>query len=633
MGDGWGSLPSLDTLLEQGYTFPGDTGNPNAGRAQPPPGMTVDPTNPNYAQGVNAAGYLEQWQYNATTVWDPETQTMSPAGTWKRVAAYNMPEPKTGGAGSTWRPGEYELNQSQDALAWQKYATDLALDQATAEQTALRDQWQKAVEEGNLKLQREIEANTQRNNADVNRLNEQRNAIDVYSAQLSSRASLANTAANVATTASEWAANPRNEPALLKLQETGLTGGSATPINAAAYNPATMGQYGTALEQRLSDLFGGVGQQLQDALKATNETPAALQPWYATDPSFASLNPTQQAVVKNYTPAERTDYLNFMNLSPQGKNFVVNQPARPTAAESQAIYAGLSPEGQRYVQEMAKRGVPSAGGGGKMTVNEPTALVGLVSGQVRATMGESGPETVSITPQKKPNQEEGGIPGVPGFGGGGTAYIYPWDTPASQIKPVQVSSMPSGTGIFGGNGIPSQEAQRAAYGNASTPGTFGAFGAGLAHAKTVPTKPKGSVKYSGKSAGIGASIAAALKKQTAGGVPITGPGGTLPEQGTTPTTPAASASATDTPEMKLAKQFAATLKALGVDYTPTAGNYAPPPNLLVGRPWADLQSYPSILAMLEAEASLSGFPWGDYLRDVNKFQPSAPGYGGVSYGF
>jgi hypothetical protein len=85
--------------------------------------------------------------------------------------------------------------------------------------------------------------------------------------------------------------------------------------------------------------------------------------------------------------------------------------------------------------------------------------------------------------------------------------------------------------------------------------------------------------------------------------------------------------------MKLAKQFAATLKPLGIDFTPTPGNYAPPPNLLVGKSWANLQKYPSILAMLEAMASLSGESWGDFSSEVNMFQPTAPRYSSVSYGF
>jgi len=114
---------------------------------------------------------------------------------------------------------------------------------------------------------------------------------------------------------------------------------------------------------------------------------------------------------------------------------------------------------------------------------------------------------------------------------------------------------------------------------------------------------------------------------TPGGIPV---GAYTPTAGMTPTTPAATA---DTPEMKLAKQFAATLKPLGIDYTPTPGNYAPPPNLLVGKSWANLQRYPSILAMLEAMASLGGEPWGDYRSEVNMFQPTAPSYSGVSYGF
>jgi hypothetical protein len=539
-----------------------------------------------------------------------------------------FPTSTGGSTGATWREGEYDLEQQNMALAQQKYQTDLQLNQLQLQQQALSDQWQQAVAEGNLKLQREAEQAQVRNNAEMARLQEQSNAISVYSSQLSSRASLASTAAGVATTASEWAANPRNEPALLKLQETGLTGGSSTPLNAAQYNPETMGTYGTALDQRFQDLFGGVGKQLTDALAATNETPAAAKPWYEADPNYAStLNPNQQAVVRNYTPEERTQYLNFMNMTPEQKKYVIGA------------------------------GTPSMAGGGKMTVNEPTGLVGLISKKLYATIAEDAPEQVTITPMKQPKQGEGGgIPGVQSFATGGS--IYNWDTPASQIKPVQVSSMPKGSSIFGGNGIPSRAAQGAAYGNASTPGTFGSFGAGLSRALdqaragrvgrtqtplTAQRRAELQAQRAAESAAfqakypllnipstatLASALAGGYKKRggtakaaaTAPTVPITGPGGTLAEQD-------------DSPEMKLAKQFAATLKPLGIDYTPSPGNYAPPPNMLVGTPWAKLQKYPSILAMLEAMASLSGEPWGDFSSEVNMFQPTAPRYPSVSYGW
>jgi hypothetical protein len=75
------------------------------------------------------------------------------------------------------------------------------------------------------------------------------------------------------------------------------------------------------------------------------------------------------------------------------------------------------------------------------------------------------------------------------------------------------------------------------------------------------------------------------------------------------------------------------MKPLGFDYTPTPGNYAPPPNLLVGTPWARLQKKSSILEMLKAAASASGFPVEDYLAEIGMFQPVAPSYSGVSFGF
>jgi len=508
-----------------------------------------------------------------------------------------FPTSTGGSTGATWRRGELELEQQNMALAQQKYQTDLQLNQLQLQQQALSDQWQQAVAEGNLKLQREAEANQVRNNAEIARLNEQSNAISVYSSQLSSRASLAGTAANVATTASEWAANPRNEPALLKLQETGLTGGSSTPLNAAHYNPETMGAYGTALDQRFQDLFGGVGKQLADALAATNETPVAAQPWYQSDPNYGSLNPNQQAIARNYTPEERGQYQNFMNMTPLEKSYVTGQGGNvaPTAQQSQDVYAGLSDEGKRYVQAMAARGTPSMGGGGRMTVNEPTGLVGLISKKLYATIAEKAPEEVTIKPMKEEKPQS--------FATGGTINNH-------LMSPEAVKNLMAN---YGKPGPMRQHSIDAAAGRTSYTAKGKGFTLGNRFGETM-TDP-------------GFRAARHRYDTTPGGIPV---GAYTPTAPTTPTRPAATA---DTPEMKLAKQFAATLKPLGIDYTPSPGNYAPPPNLLVGKSWANLQKYPSILAMLEAMASLGGEPWGDYRSEVNMFQPTAPSYSGVSYGF
>ena len=543
------------------------------GRAQggryPTVATQQQPKNGDVKYEMNAAGYLEEWQYQASSGINPFTGEMESGG-WKRIAAYNMPG-SGGSTGATWKPGEQEQEESKLTLSWLKYQSDLLKDQ----QSALSDEWQNAVMEGDLKRQMAADAEIKRNNAEINRLNAQRNAIEVYSSQLTSRASLASTAANVATTASEWAANPRNEAALLKLQETGLLGGSATPLNAAQYNPETMGAYGTALDQRFQDLFGGVGKQLTDALAATNETPAAAKPWYEADPNYAStLNPNQQAVVRNYTPEERTQYLNFMNMTPEQKKYVIGA------------------------------GTPSMAGGGKMTVNEPTGLVGLISKKLYATIAEDAPEQVTITPMKQPKQGEGGgIPGVQSFAGGGTINAWnPKGQPHTGNRPDQLMSA---------------TAVRNLVANYNKPGPMRRHAIDYAAGKT---------SYAGRGLGWTST------EDPATGRP-------WPRERTratnaiTPTTGAATAATADTPEMKLAKQFALTLKPLGIDYTPTPGNYAPPPNLLVGTPWARLQKYPSILAMLQGMASLSGEPWGDFSSEVNMFQPTAPRYPSVSYGW
>ena len=506
--------------------------------------------------------------------------------------------------GATWKEGEQAQEESKLALSWLKYQSDLLND----EQTALSNAWQNAVMAGNLELQKEVEANQVKNRAEINRINEQTNAVSVYSSQLTSRASLASTAANVATTASEWAANPRNEFALLKLQETGLTGGSATPLNAASYNPETMGAYGTALDQRFNDLFGGVGKQLADALAATNQVPVGAQSWYESDPNYGSLNPNQQAIARNYSPEQRGDYQNFMNMTPLEKSYVTGQGGNvaPTAQQSQDVYAGLSDEGKRYVQLMAGKVPPaSMAGGGKMTVNEPAGLVGLLSKRLYATIAEKAPEQVTITPMKEPKQDGGGnTGGVQSFAGGGTIQAWnPKGQPHTGNRPDQLMSSAAVKNLMANYNKPGPMRQHAIdYAAGRT--SYAGRGKGWTNTEDPATgKPW-------------------VRERAARPTPASAGTATMP-----------AASTTDSPEMKLAKQLAATMKPLGFDYTPTAGNYAPPTNMLVGTPWARLQNYPSILQALLAAASASGMSPEDYLAERKLFQPTAPSYSGVSYGF
>ena len=541
-------------------------------------------------------------------------------GQWQTLYTYHPPAGSGGSSGSTWRPGEYELQEADTQLAYLKYQSDLLKDQ----QAALSDEWQNAVLEGDLKRQMAADAEIKRNNAEIARLNEQSNAISVYSSQLSSRASLANTAANVATTASEWAANPRNEFALLKLQETGLTGGSATPLNAASYNPETMGAYGTALDQRFNDIFGGVGKQLADALAATNQVPVSAQPWYQSDPNYGSLNPNQQAIARNYSPDERGQYQNFMNMTPQQKQYVIGgAPAGPTPAESQAVYAGLSDEGKRYVQEMAKRGTPSMAGGGKMTVNAPVAIVDLLTKRLIATAAEQAPEQITITPMKEPKQDGGGnTGGVQSFASGGT--ISAGQAFGSNYgknyrhTPYKVGDRGPGYNIAAPRSTDPGMIQSADRGQAN----YDTWA--TAHPEFFSTSPAAGVVGAALARGYRVRPAAGSHLPTSAGTPVGGTG----TPGTSTTTTGA-----DSPAMILAKQLAATMKPLGFDYTPTAGNYAPPTNMLVGTPWARLQNYPPILQALLAAASASGMSPEAYLAERKLFQPTAPSYSGVSYGF
>jgi|GEM_PF-5378265 len=577
-------MSEIDTwIAEHGYNP--DWYNPN--QSPPPSGAQ-----PGDTRTVNLGnGLIAVQEYTGGTVtYDMQGNPIMTGGGWSTIGVRDVSSGGGGSAGATWRPGEYELEQQQFGLQQQQLWISTALEQAKLKQQGLSDQWQQAVAEGNLRLQQQIERDQVANNAEMARLQEQANAINVYNAQLSAKANLANTAANVATTASQWAANPRDAFSYLKLQETGLTGGSATPLTAAANNPATTAAYQTGLERSFNDLFGGVGQQLADALAATNETPVAAAPWYESDPNYGGLSENQQAVVRNYTPEQRTQYLNFMNMTPEQKKYVIGA------------------------------GTPSMAGGGKMTINEPSGIVGLLSKRLYATMAEDAPETLSITPMKQAKTEGNGS-SVPGFASGGSIYVGgtpgAGGTPTSQIKPVDLNEMrKQGYKYIFGGGVATPEQKKAAFGSADQPGTVMAYGAGL---PTGAGLKAGLNAIPHKAARGGLSLTDWVRARAAGSsTPIVGPGGENPN-------------AADSPEMKLAKQLAATLKPLGIDYTPTAGAYAPTPNVLVGSPWARLQNYPSILAMLEAAASQSGYLPGDYWAEQKMFSPTAPSYSPINY--
>jgi len=65
---------------------------------------------------------------------------------------------------------------------------------------------------------------------------------------------------------------------------------------------------------------------------------------------------------------------------------------------------------------------PSMAGGGKMTVNEPSGVIGLRTGRLYATLAEKQPETVSVS--KVPSFQEGGTFGVNPGGAGYNAEEY-----------------------------------------------------------------------------------------------------------------------------------------------------------------------------------------------------------------
>lgn len=352
-------------------------------------------------------------------------------GDWQTLYTYHPPS--SGGGGSAyhppeWKPGEYDLDVAKYNLDQQKADADWQLQLAKLQQQALSDAYTQAIADKDREQAKRIADQQAANDAIVNQLTAQQNAISLYGQQMSAQASLAGTSANVATTAADWAANPRSAFGYLNLVNSGLAGGSALPTNYAATNQGANAQYQGALQKQFQDIFGNVGNQLNQAWQNTQNAPPATQyqPWYEGTDAYQSASPTAKAIfqtlpietqraIASQTPDQAAAFQKY------SQGVAQQQQQKQQTLDT---WAGMTPDQQRYVQGLTPPA--SMAGGGQMTINEPAKIVGSKTGNVYATLAEYQPEKIKISPLPKPKPPQQ-------FAEGGTVSDVPDSSSQGQL--------------------------------------------------------------------------------------------------------------------------------------------------------------------------------------------------------
>jgi len=234
---------------------------------------------------------------------------------WGEVESY---WPQDTGGGSTWRSGEYEQNQQQLDYTQRHYENQDALDAQKEDRQRLIDQYNLAINAGNLALARDIENRMAANAAQTAALTQQQQALDaalgqaqvganVYGTQTQGRSSQLSTLATLAQAAGEAQANPWNPLGYLDLVNAGQ---GATP-----FSNATAGQnttYANQMAQNWQNTYGGVAGQINKSIANTYQTPANItaalegtKPWYEGMPQWAGASQGQKARYKGLTPEQQ----------------------------------------------------------------------------------------------------------------------------------------------------------------------------------------------------------------------------------------------------------------------------------------------------------------------------------------
>jgi len=347
-------------VAEHGYSNPFGGGGTDAN------GFPVNPSNGQVVRLVNDWGQGETWQYQAGTT-DNFGNVTGTEG-WKRLGVTDI---STGGAGATWRPGEYGLEQQNQEMLQQHYYISDAISKLTEDRAKLEGEWTMAYNQDNLALMREVESRTAANQAQELALKQQLQSIDsaigqanaatnVYQTQTQGRSSQLATMADLTKAAAEAQANPWNPLGYL---DFAAGAGGATPFS--NMTPEQNTGYGNQMAQNWQNTFGPVAGQINQSLAATYQTPDAItaamqqmQPWYMGSSNYNAASPNQQAIFKSLQPSQQTALAaatpeQMAALARMGQPAVNPALARyqtSTAGEKAAL-AGATPEQLRILWE------------------------------------------------------------------------------------------------------------------------------------------------------------------------------------------------------------------------------------------------------------------------------------------
>ena len=321
-------------------------------------GTSFDPNGPQPGDTrVTPIGYglvsVDQW-----TV-DPFTGEYG----WSSIGLRSASE-GSGGAGATWRPGEQAMAQQEAEMTQRHYYISDSLAAQQEDRLRITDTWQRAVNEGNLALAREQEQRLAANEAQTLALKQQQQALDaalgqaqvganVYGTQTQGRSSQLATLADFTKAAAEAQANPWNPQGYF---DNVVAAGGGTPFS--NMTPTQNTAYGNQMAQNWQNTFGGVGQQIQQSLAQTYQTPDAItaamqqaQPWYMGTSNYNAASPNQQAIFRGLQPGQQTALAGatpeqMAALARMGQPAVNPALARyqtSTAGEKKAL-AGATPE-------------------------------------------------------------------------------------------------------------------------------------------------------------------------------------------------------------------------------------------------------------------------------------------------
>ena len=346
---------------------------------------------------------------------------------------------------------------------------------------------------------------------------------------------------------------------------------TASPISAAASQGMDFtGDDWDALINNLVSLIPAAGAAPTGT--ATPTAPAApASQWYEELPSYQGSSSSQQNLYRNL-PVEQQRAL-----------ATIDTPEERSAFD--AYIRALTP------QAMA--------GGGKMTIDEPSGIFGLLSGQLRATLGEVGPEKVTVTPEVK------------GFADGGTV----------NVNPDRYQSPVSGKYFRSKQGYDTQMGKnanaRATWDKLKSrdPATISRVGAGISRA------------FHGVSAEGLRNLQESLRNNPP--PPTGGDGGTTPPtttpDGTGDTVPPSASAAPQFSQMAPTTQ-AALMAMLGQGQVPTPSNM----NYHLYQ-----QLAPSVIEYLMGSSGVSGagVEPTDWISEMLKFRHAAPQSAGYGQGY